>query len=100
MSTALALPAELTIYAVADAARAWQPWLDRDPAAERLAVDASGVADIDGAGVQLLMALANALQQRGRALELVAPSAALAAACTRLGASFLLALAHQPESAA
>lgn len=100
MNTAPALPAELTIYAVAEAARAWQPWLDLNPQAERLAVDASAATDVDGAGVQLLIALANALHQRGRTLELLAPTAALVHACTRLGAGFLLAPAPHPESTA
>lgn len=99
MNTVPALPAELTIHGVADAARAWQPWLDAAPDTERLTVDASAPADVDGAGVQLLIALSNALQQRGRALDLLSPSAALIEACTRLGAGFLLAAAHETESA-
>ncbi len=97
MNTVPVLPAELTIHAVADTARAWLSWLDDAADGAPLAIDASTTADVDGAGVQLLVALANALRQRGRALELQAPSAVLADACLRLGADFLLAATPAKE---
>ncbi len=100
MSAPRCLPAELTVYAVGEAALAWTPWLLEDAGSEALPVDASAVADVDGAGIQLLISLANALQQRGRSLALLQPSATLASACGRLGAGFLLAPSIAPETAA
>lgn len=90
MSDTPALPPELTIYAAAELAVAWRAWLEHDAATSALTVDASAPVDVDGAGVQLLISLANALRQRGRLLWLRDPSAALRAACDRLGCSNLL----------
>lgn len=98
MSTTLALPDELTIYSVAETAVAWRTHLD--DSGEALVLDAAGLAEVDAAGVQLLVSLANALQQRGRALVLKAPPELLTVACTRLGAGFLLDAAPTPEAAA
>lgn len=90
MTPSRSLPQELAIYGVAELAPVWQTWLDHDPDNAALTVDASAPLDVDGAGVQLLISLANALHQRGRALVLCAPSEALQTACRRLGATFLL----------
>ena len=87
-----ALPTELTIYTVSECASQWASWLDDlEPHAEVLCIDASAVGDVDGAGVQLLVALANALRQRQHGLRLLRPTVALGSACQRLGAAFLLA---------
>jgi anti-anti-sigma regulatory factor len=85
----LSLPAELTVYSVAALKPQWLDCLDGDPDTA-LCVDASAAADIDAAGVQLLMALDNALRNRRRRLRLVEPSDALRGACAALGASQLL----------
>ena len=94
MTEPLSLPSELTIYSVGEWAPRLRAQLAR-PADEAgpavLCVDATAVAEVDAAGVQLLQALANALARDRRTLQLMAPSAALARACAALGLSGLLA---------
>ena len=98
MSTLLSLPSELTIYAVAALQPAWLAALasaidgtDAGQAPQRkVRVAAAAVDEVDAAGLQLLLALSNALALRERQLQLVLPSHALAAACAALGASALL----------
>ena len=99
MPTPRELPAELTIYTVAELHPQWLAWLaDDDRAAtvepvpaDQCRVDAAAVGEVDAAGAQLLLSLANALARRHRTLQLVDPSTALAKACTALGVSSLLA---------
>ena len=94
MQQPLSLPAELTIYSVGE----WAP-LMRAQVAQRaghgslgcLRIEAAAVEEIDAAGVQLLLALANTLSRDQCVLRLVGPSAPLARACAGLGASALLA---------
>lgn len=90
MSTALALPPELTIYTAAETRAAWLAALAA-PGEGTLAVQAGAVAEVDAAGVQLLASLARTLEAQQRTLQLVEPSAALVGACERLGLSALLA---------
>jgi len=87
------LPAELSIYTVADTHRAWlQWWGEHAKRAEReVAVDAAAVDVIDGAGLQLLIALGHQAQGLGRRVHLAQPSAPLQAACRVMGAATLLA---------
>lgn len=92
MSTAMALPAELTIYT---AAQTRQGLLERlladDGASEQpFVVDGSAVAEVDGAGVQLLVSLSRSLLAQGRRLAIAAPAEALASACVALGAASLV----------
>jgi anti-anti-sigma regulatory factor len=95
------LPAELTIYTVGELQPQWLAWLGTDAAADAagkdagddFAVDAAAVAEVDGAGVQLLVALSHSLGRQQRRLALVAPSEALATACARLGVPSLVAAA-------
>lgn len=94
MATSLHLPAELTIYTVGELRSSWLAWLGDavagdDPGAV-LHADAAAVDQVDGAGVQLLLSLANALTAHGRRFRLDQPSAPLVQACTMLGASALL----------
>lgn len=103
MATALALPAELTIYTVAELRTAWLAWLGEalagaDPD-EPLAADASAVDQVDTAGVQLLLSLANALGRQGHRLQLHQPSGPLAQACQLLGVAPQL-LGATPERTA
>lgn len=88
MNSSLALPAELTIYTASETRPQWLAWLAADDA-ESLQVDAGGVTEVDAAGVQLLVALARALQVQQRRLRLDRPSPALRAACDRLGVACL-----------
>lgn len=83
------LPAELTIYAAAELRAAWLPWLDAEADAP-LELEAGAVDQIDAAGLQLLIALWQALLQRGRTLRLIEPSLALRSACEELGLNGLL----------
>lgn len=98
------LPAELTIYTVGELRPHWLTWLDggahgETDGDETLQLDAAEVAEVDAAGVQLLLSLANALALRQRGLRLVRPSRALADACTTLGAAALLAPADDRVAA-
>ena len=89
MTPSLALPAELTIYTAGETRPQWLAWLAAD-GGESLQVDASGVAEVDAAGMQLLVALARALQAQQRRLLIERPSAVLRGACERLGLTSLL----------
>lgn len=93
MHESLSLPAELTVYSVGE----WAPRLRAHLAEtagqgslDGLRIEAAGVEEVDAAGVQVLLALANALARDHRVLQLVAPSAPLARACVALGCSALL----------
>jgi anti-anti-sigma regulatory factor len=88
---AFSLPAELTIYTLGELHAICLAWMDAGAAAGSLRVDASAVAEVDAAGVQLLLSLSNALAARGADLELAAPSDTLRAACSALGTERLLA---------
>jgi ABC-type transporter Mla MlaB component len=92
MTDACTLPPELTIYTVGELAPQCRAWLDAhaDAAHSSLRVQAQAVAEVDAAGVQLLLSLANTLQARDRQLQLLEPSATLSAACQALGAASLL----------
>lgn len=87
---AAALPDELTIYTVGEWSTHGRGWLATVEAGAPLQVDGSRVTEIDSAGVQALVALANAMARRESRLVLAAPSAPLADALQRLGATFLL----------
>jgi ABC-type transporter Mla MlaB component len=80
-----ALPAELTIYTVAELHPPWLRWLAEVDDGLRCRVDASAVEQADAAGVQLLLSLHAALHRQGCALQLDDPSPALLAACESLG---------------
>lgn len=97
MSTVRALPEELTIYAVAQLRSEWLGWLaEAEPApagdacAVPLEVAADAVAEVDAAGIQLLVSLANACRLDRRSLRLGRPSAVLVRACEGLGLAGLL----------
>lgn len=83
------LPAELSIYTVADTHRSLQAWLGQqaDGAADRLHLMAHRVDEIDGAGLQLLGALANSVAALGVPLQVVAPSRAFLDTSATLGCS-------------
>ncbi len=87
------LGADLTIYSVAHWAERCRLWvMDLDGAAGDLPlqVQADRVEEVDGAGVQLLLALSRSLEQRGRRLALLRPSPVLLKALQRLGAGDLV----------
>ncbi len=77
------LPAELNIYNAVDARDALLAWQTEQLAAgsERLLISAANVAEVDGAGLQLLAALSNMDQS----WQLVEPSKVFADACRLLG---------------
>jgi anti-anti-sigma regulatory factor len=100
MTEACTLPAELTIYTVGECMPFCLAWLRTDAhTALVLDVDASHVAEVDAAGIQLLISLANGLARRDSQLRLMAPSQALQNACAQLGAGFLLNDTPQLETA-
>lgn len=84
---ALSLPVELTIYAVAELRPSWLDWLDRVAAAgeDAAEVRAADVAEVDGAGLQLLLALRRSMHDRRIDLRLREPSPALRTAIGGLG---------------
>lgn len=104
MTPARSLPSELTIYTVGELRPQWLAWLADTSAVpgvddalnDAFPVDAAAVAEVDAAGVQLLVSLQNALSARQQELRLVSPSRALATACMALG---LAALAGAVETA-
>lgn len=94
MDCHLTLPPALTIFTVAECHPVLLGWLATGLQEDRqapLQVDASTLVEIDSAGLQLLVALANALGHRGRRLVLERPAAALQAQCAALGLRSLLA---------
>ena len=86
-SVSLALPAELTIYTVGELHPQWLAWLGKGAASAPADVLANGVEQVDGAGLQLLLSLAHAVAERGRALRIQDPSDVLQAGCAALGLS-------------
>jgi anti-anti-sigma regulatory factor len=81
------LPAELTIFSVAQTQVALLDWLAGQGAEpdRALEVGASQVLDLDGAGVQLVCALSALLARKGWAWRLVEPTSTFTQACCTLG---------------
>ncbi len=96
MSTLPPLPAELTIYAASELRAHWLAAIDAAPVEIDCTIDASAVAEIDAAGVQLLLSLSRTLAARERTLRLERPSTRLADACATLGLGHLLDPADRP----
>lgn len=101
----LALPAELTIYTVGELHPQWLAWLGQCTAGEaalpvdaRAEVQAAAVDQVDGAGLQLLLALQRSLAESGRRLAIATPSDVLCRACASLGLDGWL-RAHAAEPA-
>ena len=93
MPEAFVLPAELTIYSVGELAPNVRDHLARShdvDSAESVLIDASAVQEVDAAGIQLLLSLANGLARETRLLQLIEPSEPLRRACAGLGVSALL----------
>ncbi len=86
MAAVLTLPGELTIYTVGELREPWSAWLAAlDPAEPAARADGSAVAEVDGAGAQLLLALSRSCAARAQPLVVEPCSATLAAACRALG---------------
>lgn len=66
--TVLSIEGEMTIYRAVELKQTLLAALEREG---RLEIDLSGVAEIDSAGVQLLMLTRRSAQERGRELRLV-----------------------------
>ena len=105
MQNTFSLPSELTIYTLAELHPQWLGWVNGAAHAEGtegaqpnsdeiFRVSAAAVAEVDSAGVQLLLSLSNALARQQRTLRLVNPSPPLANACAALGLLALLANAE------
>ncbi|MDD0809901.1 STAS domain-containing protein [Curvibacter sp. RS43] len=94
MSEPFTLPDELTIYTVESTRQALLLWL-QDPHQSNVmsrAVHGGAVNDVDGAGLQLLGALANSLSAQGQAMDLIEPSPLLRDALQALGCAHWFAL--------
>ena len=91
MST-LHLPPELTIYTVAELHRLWMTWVGETttPGTETVAVDGSAVNEVDAAGLQLLMSLANMLAAKGLRLQVLGTSHVLKTSLQALGLDSLI----------
>jgi anti-anti-sigma regulatory factor len=104
MANAHKLPGELTIYAVGGLRAQFEKWVAKLPKGRRatalagtaLPVDASGVNEVDAAGLQLLLSLSKTLGAHKRSLQLIDPSTPLRSACDTLGLSGVLIDATQP----
>jgi ABC-type transporter Mla MlaB component len=85
MSKPFELPEEMTIYSALETRDALLAWaIEQTAQAEQmLEVSAARVREIDGAGLQLLAALANT----GQPWRLIEPSPAMVDACQTLGLS-------------
>jgi hypothetical protein len=83
MSTRFELPAELTIYSIMEARDALLAWAEthKTGTGETLEVSATKLAEVDGAGLQLLVSLGNTLQS----WRMVDVSNSLTQACQTLG---------------
>ncbi len=98
MTQILALPQELSIYTASETRADWLTWLGDLP--DEFEIDGSAVEQVDGAGLQLLVALCHAVKHRGRPWRLVSVSATLQAACLALGVSAVLTRDAQPSELA
>ena len=99
MSDALRLPVEMTIYTAGETAAALREWLQAAPADGALQVQGDAVAEIDGAGLQLLAALQHSLAGQRRNVQWHTPSATLARACRMLGPGAPFAAAGHGDAA-
>jgi len=90
MPKALALPEELTIYAVGELREPWLRWATALRGKGDAPVAAQAVDQVDAAGMQLLLSLARTLAERQRRLLLRDASSPLREACHRLGVQYLL----------
>jgi ABC-type transporter Mla MlaB component len=87
MSAPFELPAELNIYTAAETTQALLRWLQfaQSQQINLLQIDGRSVAEVDAAGLQILLSLHNTCSNHALAWQLHQPSQTLAAACTRLG---------------
>ena len=77
MSTPIRLDGELTIYRAAELALVLKAALAGAPEGAPFEIDLAGVAEMDSAGAQLLMAARKSAQAAGRELRLVGHSDAV-----------------------
>jgi anti-anti-sigma regulatory factor len=88
MSTHPTLPSELTIYTVNELRPQFMDWADQGT--DGLRIQADSVAEVDAAGLQLLLSLVKSLAIHDRRLTLCNASARLSASCKALGIANLL----------
>jgi len=92
------LPVELNVYAVGELRAQFQSWVKKLPKGRKakslagtpLVVDGSAVTEVDGAGLQLLVALKHSLAAHDRDLRVASASETLSLACATLGLNVLL----------
>ncbi len=76
MTMSIPIQAELTVFQVHEVRPQWLAALESE---RDLTLDLAQVTEIDGAGMQLLLALRNEARLRGGAVHLINPSAQTAA---------------------
>jgi anti-anti-sigma regulatory factor len=86
MNPLIQLPDSISVSEVTGLREQWLQAMEHQP--DNTLIDARAVVDIDGAGIQLLAALAQSLAARGQTLQLLAPSATLTEALQRMGLTF------------
>lgn len=91
MSTSLDLPAELTIYAVADTRQRISDLLPAVGSKEALTIDCAQLREIDAAGIQLLLSLDKIARQQCRPIAFESIPGFLAERLHIIGADSLLA---------
>lgn len=92
--TSVLLEGPLTIERVAGLQAEWQGALEGHDGA--IALDLHGVDEFDGAGLQLLLALARAAAEAGAALSLQRVPQRLAATLARFGAAHRFTMTEAP----
>ncbi len=98
--SALQLPPELSVYTVAGLRPQWLAWVEQVAGAGSAAdADGSAVDQVDGAGLQLLVALQHSLAARGCALRLRGASRPLHDGCASVGLARWLDELQAPEAA-
>jgi ABC-type transporter Mla MlaB component len=87
MSATFELPTELNIYTAADTAQLLLHWFTENHTQQvtQLQLDGHAVAEVDAAGLQLLVSLHNSCTTHALQWSLTQASQTLAAACSRLG---------------
>jgi len=83
MKPLIKLPDSVTVSEVAALREQWLTTLEGHP--NNTLIDARDVVEVDGAGLQLLVALEKSFAAHGHALQLVAPSTTLTDAMNRMG---------------
>ena len=87
MNDLFTLPGELNIYTASETRSALAEWFKSQSQADVVRVSGAAVHEVDGAGLQLLLALSSSCRAQGNRWELLDASAVLHKACAMLGSN-------------